>query len=87
MANDNGSGSGKLTKADLEEVLTQIFEIADEAGGTKEEMRAALDEISDLADPDTEIEQGTDGRWQVVESDDEGAEDGDDEGDEPEDDE
>lgn len=65
MANE--SGSGTLRKSDLEEVLTQIFEMADEAGATKEEMRSALDDIADLADPDTIIQKDEEGRWVVIE--------------------
>jgi len=58
-----------LTRDDLESILTQIFETADSCGSTKSEMEAALSEICDLADPDTELEQGGDGRWSVVEGD------------------
>lgn len=55
----------QLTKDSLNEILTQIFETADAASNTKEEMRAALDGISDLADPDVPVVRGEDGVWRV----------------------
>ena len=68
--------AGAVLKAgDLEEILEQIFGIADGAGSSKDEMRAALDEIADLADPDTELERDADGTWSVVEDEDAEADD------------
>jgi hypothetical protein len=67
------SSNGTLTKADLEELIEQVYKIADDSGGgTKEEMREALSEIADLTDSETEVERDKDGKWFVVdESDDE----------------
>jgi len=59
--------AGVLTREDLESILTQIFETADSCGSTKSEMEQALATITDLADPDTELEQDGDGNWSVVE--------------------
>jgi hypothetical protein len=55
-----------LTRDDLESLLSYIFSVADEAGSTKEEMREALEQIADLADPDSTVEQVGD-EWQVTE--------------------
>jgi hypothetical protein len=68
--------SAVLTRNDLEEILGQIFNIVDGAGDKKEDMRCALEEAADLADPDTELERSEDGTWFVVEDTD--AESGDD---------
>jgi hypothetical protein len=54
-----------LTVKDYEEILSQIFDVADEAGQSKDDMRAALDEITDLADPEVELERADDGTWSV----------------------
>jgi hypothetical protein len=62
--------SAVLTRNDLEEILGQIFNIVDGAGDKKEDMRCALEEAADLADPDTELERAGDGTWFVVEGDD-----------------
>jgi len=64
------TNGGTLNKQDLESLLNCIFNTADGAGATKEEMREALDLIADLADPDTTVEQvGDTDEWQVVEDD------------------
>lgn len=61
--------AGAVLKVDdYEEILEQIFSIADGAGEGKGDMRAALDEIADLADPETELESDGAGTWSVVES-------------------
>jgi hypothetical protein len=57
--------NGLLTKVDHESLLSYIFKLADGAGSTKEEMREALETISDLADPDTNVEEDDDGVWSV----------------------
>jgi hypothetical protein len=60
--------SSTLSKQDLESLINCIFNTADGAGATKEEMREALDLIADLADPDTTVEQvGDTDEWQVIE--------------------
>lgn len=66
---------GTLKKSDLEEIIQQVFERADGAGVTKEEMREALDEIADLCDPDTDVERADDGTWSVIEGHDSDADD------------
>jgi len=57
-----------LTKAQYESLVNYIFTVADGAGNTKEEQREALEKISDLADPNTLVEETNDGEWQVAES-------------------
>jgi hypothetical protein len=61
------ANSPVLKRDDLEEILSQIFTLADECGPSKEEMRSCLDTISDLADPDSELERDNSGNWSVVE--------------------
>ena len=58
-----------LTRDDLGEILSQIFGVADGCGPSKDDMRQALDEISDLSDPDSELERDKSGNWSVVEGD------------------
>lgn len=61
-----------LTRNDLEEILGQIFTLADEAGDSKADMRGALETICDLADPEVELERDdATGEWSVVEAEDE----------------
>jgi len=56
-----------LTKEQLNSLVSHLFTVADGAGSTREEMRAALDTIADLTDPNTLIEEQEDGAWEVVE--------------------
>ena len=76
--------SSTLSKQELESLLNCIFNTADGAGATKEEMREALDLIADLADPDTTVEQvGDTDEWQVIgDGDGDQSSDGDDDDDE-----
>lgn len=61
----------QLTKDQLNSLVSHLFTVADSAGSGKEEMRAALDTVADLTDPNTLIEEQEDGTWEVVEPEDE----------------
>lgn len=71
---EGASLAAVLTAAELNEVLEQIFNTADAAGESKGEMRAALDSIVDLSDPDSTLVKEGD-EWVVEDPADAGDED------------